>query len=159
MNDEILKITNLVIEADIEGTWTPIVNNLSLSLKKGEVVGLIGESGAGKSTLGLAALGYTKPGCRIVSGSILLSGKELVSSSESNLREIRGNLVSYVAQSAAAAFNPAHRLIEQFTESPVQHGKMNRDDADRPSPDDWHNRLYHGQLCDIRLLRGHNFAV
>ena len=129
MNDEILKITNLVIEADIEGTWRPIVNNLSLSLKKGEVVGLIGESGAGKSTLGLAALGYTKPGCRIVSGSILLSGKVLVSSSESNLREIRGNLVSYVAQSAAAAFNPAHRLIEQFTESPVQHGKMNKDDA------------------------------
>ena len=129
MNDEILKISNLVIEADIEGAWTPIVNNLSLSLKKGEIVGLIGESGAGKSTLGLAALGYTKPGCRIVSGSILFSGKELVTSSESSLREIRGNSVSYVAQSAAAAFNPAHRLIEQFTESPVQHGKMNRDDA------------------------------
>ena len=129
MNDEILKISNLVIEADIEGAWTPIVNNLSLSLKKGEVVGLIGESGAGKSTLGLAALGYTKPGCRIVSGSILLSGRELITSSESGLREIRGNSVSYVAQSAAAAFNPAHRLIEQFTESPVQHGKMNRHDA------------------------------
>ena len=129
MNDEILKISDLVIEADIEGAWTPIVNNLSLSLKKGEVVGLIGESGAGKSTLGLAALGYTKPGCRIVSGSILLSGRELITSSESRLREIRGNSVSYVAQSAAAAFNPAHRLIEQFTESPVQHGKMNRDDA------------------------------
>jgi len=129
MNDEILKISDLVIEADIEGVWKPIVKSLSLTLKKGEVVGLIGESGAGKSTLGLAALGYTKPGCRIVSGSILLSGRELITSSESRLREIRGNSVSYVAQSAAAAFNPAHRLIEQFTESPVQHGKMNRDDA------------------------------
>ena len=129
MNDEILKISDLVIEADIEGVWKPIVKSLSLTLKKGEVVGLIGESGAGKSTLGLAALGYTKPGCRIVSGSILLSGRELITSSESRLREIRGNSVSYVAQSAAAAFNPAHRLIEQFTESPVQHGKMHRDDA------------------------------
>ena len=129
MNDEILKISDLVIEADIEGVWKPIVKSLSLTLKKGEVVGLIGESGAGKSTLGLAALGYTKPGCRIVSGSILLSGRELITSSESSLREIRGNSVSYVAQSAAAAFNPAHRLIEQFTESPVQHGKMNRHDA------------------------------
>ena len=129
MNDEILKISDLVIEADIEGVWKPIVKSLSLTLKKGEVVGLIGESGAGKSTLGLAALGYTKPGCRIVSGSILLSGRELITSSESRLREIRGNSVSYVAQSAAAAFNPAHRLIEQFAESPVQHGKMNRDDA------------------------------
>ena len=129
MNDEILKISDLVIEADIEGVWKPIVKSLSLTLKKGEVVGLIGESGAGKSTLGLAALGYTKPGCRIVSGSILLSGRELTISSDSTLREIRGNSVSYVAQSAAAAFNPAHRLIEQFTESPVQHGKMNRHDA------------------------------
>ncbi|SVA78636.1 uncharacterized protein METZ01_LOCUS131490 [marine metagenome] len=129
MNDEILKISDLVIEADIEGVWKPIVKSLSLTLKKGEVVGLIGESGAGKSTLGLAALGYTKPGCRIVSGSIFLSGRELITSSESRLREIRGNSVSYVAQSAAAAFNPAHRLIEQFTESPVQHGKMNRHDA------------------------------
>ena len=129
MNDEILKISDLVIEADIEGVWKPIVKSLSLTLKKGEVVGLIGESGAGKSTLGLAALGYTKPGCRIVSGSILFSGRELITSSESRLREIRGNSVSYVAQSAAAAFNPAHRLIEQFTESPVQHGKMNRHDA------------------------------
>ena len=129
MNDEILKISDLVIEADIEGVWKPIVKSLSLTLKKGEVVGLIGESGAGKSTLGLAALGYTKPGCRIVSGSILLSGRELITSSESRLCEIRGNSVSYVAQSAAAAFNPAHRLIEQFTESPVQHGKMNRHDA------------------------------
>ena len=78
MNDEILKISDLVIEADIEGVWKPIVKSLSLTLKKGEVVGLIGESGAGKSTLGLAALGYTKPGCRIVSGSILLSGRELI---------------------------------------------------------------------------------
>ena len=72
MNDEILKISDLVIEADIEGVWKPIVKSLSLTLKKGEVVGLIGESGAGKSTLGLAALGYTKPGCRIVSSSIYM---------------------------------------------------------------------------------------
>ena len=59
MEPHLLRIKDLVIEADVGGTWQPIVKGLSLSLAQGEVVGLIGESGAGKSTLGLAALGYT----------------------------------------------------------------------------------------------------
>ncbi len=161
MSSELLKIQDIVIEADIEGNWRPIVNGLSLNLEKGEIVGLIGESGAGKSTLGLAALGFTKPGCRIVSGSIKLGGLELTTLSESQLRQLRGNRVSYVAQSAAAAFNPAHRLLEQFSESPVQHGKMNREEAaskgrslyrqlDLPDPDTIGERFPHqvsgGQL-------------
>jgi ABC-type glutathione transport system ATPase component len=65
MAENLLEIRDLLIEAEIDGIWKPIVNGLSLNLQKGEIVGLIGESGAGKSTLGLAALGYTKPGCRI----------------------------------------------------------------------------------------------
>jgi peptide/nickel transport system ATP-binding protein len=157
----LMQMKNLVIEADIDGNWKSIVNGLNLDLHKGEIVGLIGESGAGKSTLGLAAMGYTKPGCRIASGSIRLNQEELVGASHSRLREIRGNQVSYVAQSAAAAFNPAHRLIDQFTESPVQHGKMRRDEAakrgrelyrqlDLPDPDQIGERFPHqvsgGQL-------------
>ncbi len=125
----LLDIRELLIEAEIDGQWRPIVNRLNLSLAEGEVVGLIGESGAGKSTLGLAALGYTKSGCRIVSGSIKLHGQELTTLPEGELRRIRGNQVSYVAQSAAAAFNPAHRLIEQFAEAPVQHGRMTKSEA------------------------------
>ncbi|MDP6398319.1 MAG: ABC transporter ATP-binding protein [Arenicellales bacterium] len=177
MSDFLLSMRDLVIEADIDGEWKPIVNGLSMDLHKGEIVGLIGESGAGKSTYGLAAMGYTKPGCRIISGSIVLEGEELVGASPSRLREIRGNSVSYVAQSAAAAFNPAHRLIEQFVEAPVQHGKMRSEDAarrgkdlyrqlDLPDPDHIGNRFPHqvsgGQLqramtamamgCDPRLI-------
>jgi len=177
VSDFLLSMRDLVIEADIDGEWKPIVNGLSMDLHKGEIVGLIGESGAGKSTYGLAAMGYTKPGCRIISGSIVLEGEELVGASPSRLREIRGNSVSYVAQSAAAAFNPAHRLIEQFVEAPVQHGKMRSEDAarrgkdlyrqlDLPDPDHIGNRFPHqvsgGQLqramtamamgCDPRLI-------
>ncbi|MDE0920055.1 MAG: ABC transporter ATP-binding protein [Arenicellales bacterium] len=121
-----LTIKDLVIEADVGGVWQPIVKGLSLSLAQGEVIGLIGESGAGKSTLGLAALGYTKPGCRIRSGSIVLGGQELVDLPEPALRKLRGVQVSYVAQSAAAAFNPAHSLMDQFTEAPVQHGLLKK---------------------------------
>ena len=177
MAELLMQMKNLVIEADIDGNWKSIVNGLSLDLHKGEIVGLIGESGAGKSTLGLAAMGYTKPGCRIASGSIRLNQEELVGASHSRLREIRGNQVSYVAQSAAAAFNPAHRLIDQFTESPVQHGKMRPDEAakrgrelyrqlDLPDPDQIGDRFPHqvsgGQLqramtamamgCDPQLI-------
>ena len=66
MSEKLLEIKDLLIEADIDGEWKPFVNSLSMTLERGEIVGLIGESGAGKSTLGLTALGYTKPGCRIV---------------------------------------------------------------------------------------------
>ena len=161
MSENMLEIRNLLIEAEIEGAWKPIVNSLSLNLKKGEIVGLIGESGAGKSTLGLAALGYTKPGCRIVSGSIRFDGQELTTLPEPELRKLRGVRVSYVAQSAAAAFNPAHRLIDQFSETSIQHGRMNASEADQrgrelfrqlelPDPDHFGERYPHqvsgGQL-------------
>jgi peptide/nickel transport system ATP-binding protein len=161
MSENMLEIRDLLIEAEIEGAWKPIVNRLSLNLKKGEIVGLIGESGAGKSTLGLAALGYTKPGCRIVSGSIRFDGQELTTLSEPELRKLRGVRVSYVAQSAAAAFNPAHRLIDQFSETSIQHGRMNASEADQrgrelfrqlelPDPDHFGERYPHqvsgGQL-------------
>lgn len=129
MSQKLLEVTDLLIEADIDGVWKPIVNSLSMSLERGEIIGLIGESGAGKSTFGLTALGYTKPGCRIVSGSIMLDGVDLTKMKEPQLREIRGDRVTYVAQSAAASFNPAHTLFEQFAESAVQHGKMTMADA------------------------------
>jgi len=129
VESHLLTIKDLVIEADVGGAWQPIVKGLSLSLEQGEVVGLIGESGAGKSTLGLAALGYTKPGCRIRSGSIVLGGQQLVNLPEPALRKLRGVQVSYVAQSAAAAFNPAHSLMDQFVEAPVQHGRLKKHEA------------------------------
>lgn len=133
MSEKLLEVKDLLIEADIDGVWTPIVNSLSMTLERGEILGLIGESGAGKSTFGLTALGYAKPGCKIVSGSIKLDGVELAGKPDAELRDIRGNKVAYVAQSAAASFNPAHTLEEQFAESPVQHGKMNMPEARKRS--------------------------
>ena len=129
-NDPLLKITNLQIEGHSDGQWHEIVNNVSLTLKRGEVLGLIGESGAGKSTIGIAAMGYCKAGCRIKPGSsIQFEGLELTSASEEEKRRLRGARIAYVAQSAAAAFNPAHKLIDQFSESVIQHGIGTRDEA------------------------------
>ncbi len=115
-------IRDLKIEGLAGEDWLPIVNGIDLDLARGEVLGLIGESGAGKSTVGLAAMGFTRDGCRISGGSIEFDGIDLVAASAEEKRSLLGRRIAYVAQSAAASFNPAHRLIDQHTEGPVLHG-------------------------------------
>ncbi len=131
----LVEIKGLKIEGYADDKWHPIIKGLNLSLKRGEVLGLIGESGAGKSTLGLAAMGYTKPGCRISSGSVLFDGRELVGAPPDDLRRMWGSKISYVAQSAAASFNPAHRIMDQVVESAVNHGVMGRAAAEKDAID------------------------
>ena len=74
-------------------------------------------------------MGYAKPGCRINGGSVLFDGIELTTASEEQKRRLRGARIAYVAQSAAASFNPAHKLIDQFSETVVQHGVGTREQA------------------------------
>ncbi|MEM9433538.1 MAG: ABC transporter ATP-binding protein [Pseudomonadota bacterium] len=118
---QLLKVRGLKIEGRSDETWMPIINGVDLDLNKGEVLGLIGESGAGKSTIGLAAMGYTRDGVRISEGSVEFDGINLVTASAAVKRSLLGKRIAYVAQSAAASFNPAHKLIDQHTEAPTQH--------------------------------------
>ncbi|MES0195931.1 ABC transporter ATP-binding protein [Mesorhizobium sp. M0011] len=132
---DLLQIRNLHVEGFSDERWHPIVHGVDLTLKRGQVLGLIGESGAGKSTIGLAAMGYAKPGCRITQGSVLFDGIDLLAVNEKGRRRLRGSRIAYVAQSAAASFNPAHRLLEQTVETAVAHGIAGREEANRSAVD------------------------
>jgi len=118
--DILLDMRDIVIDGYSDDRWHEIVKGVDVTLKRGEIMGLIGESGAGKSTLGLAAMGFARPGCRLTSGTIMFDGIDLMKTSEEDKRALRGSRIAYVAQSAAASFNPAHTLIEQTVESTVR---------------------------------------
>lgn len=131
---ELLSVRDLKIEATSYPPGEPpkrvtIVDGVSFDLKKGKVLGLIGESGAGKSTIGLSALAYGRGGAEITGGQVLLDGVDILPLGKSGIRKIRGARVCYVAQSAAAAFNPAHRLGDQVIEASVKHRLMTKDEA------------------------------
>jgi peptide/nickel transport system ATP-binding protein len=129
--DVLLEVRNLQIEGESDEVWRPIVKGVDLTLKRGEVLGLIGESGAGKSTMGLAAMGYARAGCRISGGSVVFDGIDLLAASEEARRKLRGTRIAYVAQSAAASFNPAHKLMDQTLETELREGKRGRAEAEK----------------------------
>jgi len=130
-NELLLRVRGLKIEGRSDETWNQIVNGVDLDLRKGEVLGLIGESGAGKSTVGLASMGFTRDGCRISGGTVDFDGIDLVNASANVKRQLLGKRIAYVAQSAAASFNPAHKLIDQHTEGPTQHGVMSKSESEK----------------------------
>src|SRR5690606_37736387 len=164
--EPLLNIRNLRIEATVYPPGEApqditIVDDVSLQLEKGKVLGLIGESGAGKSTIGLSAMAYCRGGVRITGGEILFNGRDIRKLGPGGLRRLRGREVCYVAQSAAAAFNPAHRLMDQVVEATMKHGLANRAEAEEraiglfrklglPDPDNIGQRYPHqvsgGQL-------------
>ncbi|WP_062205443.1 ABC transporter ATP-binding protein [Aureimonas sp. AU12] len=112
-----------------DGREIPIVENVDFRIARGEVLALIGESGSGKTTIALATMGYARPGCRIHSGSVRVFGQEILAANAGELRALRGNRIAYIAQSAAASFNPSRTIMAQVIESALIHGSMSAEAA------------------------------
>ncbi|WP_105372330.1 ABC transporter ATP-binding protein [Neorhizobium huautlense] len=113
----LVEIRNLKVEATTDsGRSIDIIKGVDIDIAPGEIVALIGESGSGKTTIALTIMGYARPGCKITGGSVTVAGKDMVALSERRRANVRGLEVSYVPQSAAAAFNPSKRIIEQVIE-------------------------------------------
>jgi len=135
MTGALLEVRDLKIGATAYPPGEPpqeieIVHGVSFTLEKGKVLGLIGESGAGKSTIGLAALGYGRGGVEITGGEVWVNGRDILKGGLRGLRALRGAEVTYVAQSAAAAFNPAKKLMQQVTEAAILHKRFSRQEAE-----------------------------
>ncbi|WP_207762448.1 ABC transporter ATP-binding protein [Niveispirillum lacus] len=142
---------------------TSIVADVGFSIPRGGVLALIGESGSGKTTIAMALMGYARLGCRIAGGTVRVGDKDVLSLDEDGLAALRGDRVSYIAQSAAASFNPSRRIMDQVVEPAVNHGRMDRKAAEAkavalfrslalPDPDSIGERYPH-QLSGGQLQR------
>jgi peptide/nickel transport system ATP-binding protein len=130
---DLVNVEHLTIVANKQaggGVESAIVNDVGFSIAPGEVLALIGESGSGKTTIALSMLGYAREGCRIAGGSIRIGGIDVRALSRDALYGFRGRTVSYIAQSAAAAFNPMKTIMDQVVEGALIHRTMARADAE-----------------------------
>src|SRR5262249_16163350 len=125
MAEHALTIMGLrIVARSASGGERTLVDGVDLTVQRGEILGLIGESGAGKSTIGLAATAYPRHGCPAVRGQLMFDGWDLGLTTSTERRNLRGRRIAYVAQSAAASFNPAKTLFAQICEPLVYHGLM-----------------------------------
>ncbi|MES1163951.1 MAG: ATP-binding cassette domain-containing protein, partial [Rhizobacter sp.] len=108
-----------------------LVDRLTFSIQPGEVLALIGESGSGKTTTALALMGYARRGCHISGGSVRIGDVDVLELSAAQLQALRGRKVAYIAQSAAASFNPSRTILDQVVEPACLHGTLQRAQAEQ----------------------------
>jgi len=124
--DHVLEVRGLGVSLYGPGAPVPLVRDVWLGIKKGEVVGLLGESGSGKSMLARSILGLLPPGIGVTTGSILLDGREIAGARERDLRDVRGTKLAAVFQDPMAALSPVHTVGTQLTEVLHAHFKLSR---------------------------------
>ena len=128
--EQILEIKNLHVEFPIHIGTVRAVTDVTLSLKKGEVMGLVGESGCGKSTLGFSILRLLRPPGRIASGEIRYRGEDIVGMSTKRLLELRGKKIAMIFQDPLTSLNPLFKIGDQFVETIQTHEpKVSKKDA------------------------------
>ena len=116
-----LKVSQLGVGYAIsKNQLVPVVHDVDFDLHRGTILGLAGESGCGKSTASLAAIGYRSPTARILEGTSMLDGQDLLAMTRGQLRALWGRRVAYVAQNATTALNPGLRVGEQLAQ-PLKH--------------------------------------
>ncbi|MCW3473047.1 ABC transporter ATP-binding protein [Limobrevibacterium gyesilva] len=128
----VLQVDNLRTEFRIGGTWRAAVDGVSLTLRRGETLALVGESGCGKSMTALSIMGLVpRPAGRIGVGRILLDGTDLVPLAEERLEKLRGNRMAMIFQEPMTSLNPVMTIGDQVAESLLLHRGLSRTEANR----------------------------
>ena len=127
-----LEIKDLTIQY---GDKDPVVENFSLSLKKGEIITIVGESGSGKSTVLSSILGLLPNGGKIISGDIIYNGESMLSKSLNQWRELRGTEITMISQDSGGTLNPIRKIGKQFVEYIQTHSKMSAKEAEEKAKD------------------------
>ena len=126
----ILSVADLVTSFRVEGQWRPVVRNVSFDIAPKETVAVVGESGSGKSVTALSIMRLTPSGNSKVEGSIKLSGKELLTLPDQDMRHIRGNEVAMIFQEPMTSLNPVLTIGFQIAEALILHRGLSRSGAD-----------------------------
>jgi len=122
--DDLLEVRNLKVEYHTDNAVVHAVNDLTLTIKKGQTLGIVGETGAGKTTIAKSIMRVLpEMQARVKSGEIILQGEDLMKLSEKNMRKIRGNKIAMIFQDPMTALNPIERVGSQIAETIKQHNK------------------------------------
>jgi oligopeptide/dipeptide ABC transporter ATP-binding protein len=125
----VLEVVNLTTHIQLSRSVVQPVGNISFSLEAGETLGLVGESGSGKSMTGLSIMRLLPGGGRVVSGSILLNGQDLVTKSDVDMQAVRGNEVAMIFQDSLTSLNPTMNIGDQIAEPLRRHRRLSKSEA------------------------------
>jgi len=128
--ETILDVKNLVVEFDTEEGIVKALNGVSFSLKKGEILGIVGETGCGKSVTVYTVLKLLPmPPARVVSGEVIYKGRDLLKLSEEELRKIRGKEIAMIFQEPMTSLNPVFTVGKQLMDVILLHRKVSKEEA------------------------------
>lgn len=124
--EPVLRIENLTVAFRVDDQWRDVVKNVSLTVNAGETLAIVGESGSGKSVTSMAIMRLLNMRHARVSGNVLLNGVDLLTLSESAMRDIRGNAVAMIFQEPMTSLNPSFTIGNQIAEALINHRKISK---------------------------------
>ncbi len=125
----VLAVENLRTSFLVDGTWKPVVRDISFTVMPGETVAIVGESGSGKSVTSLSIMRLLQPDMSRIEGKVMLGERDLLALPEHEMRKVRGNDVAMIFQEPMTSLNPLLTIGDQISEALLSHLPISKADA------------------------------